>query len=187
MCARRRRKRTCKKTITPIPYFATLTTRLPDRDNFIFPARPQTELLKRRKKGEPAPPPRFSNRRDLHMSRSRFGLICKSTSPDWDQKITPAQAAKKKARRCPSVEKPVWVDLDVRTWSKSQTFFPGISKSPEKNPSAPPHQNKNPKFAGFRKCQKLDFSIPRPSQNFPLPTSEDRRNVRRNTQNAKKG
>ena len=96
MCARRRRKRACKKTITPIPYFATLTTRLPGRDNFIFPARPQTELLKRRKKGGPAPPPKFSNRRDLHISRSRFGLICKSTSPDWDQKITPAQAAKKK-------------------------------------------------------------------------------------------
>ena len=85
-----------KKTITPIPYFATLTTRLPDRDSFIFPARPQTKLLKRRKKGGPPPPPKFSNRRDLHISRSRFGLICKSTSPDWDQKITPAQAAKKK-------------------------------------------------------------------------------------------
>ena len=49
---------------------------------------------------------------------------------------------------------------------RAKRFSLKFPKAPKKSPSAPPHQNKNPKFAGFRKCQKLDFSIPRPGQNF---------------------
>ena len=132
-----------------------------------FPLVQKPSLLKRRKKEGPAPPPSFRNRRDLHIFRSRFGLICKSTSPDWGQNITPAQAAKKKNIPMSECLKTRLGPFGCVKMVQRPNVFPEISKSPEKKSPAPPHQNKNPKFAGFRKCQKLDFPIPHPSQNFP--------------------
>ena len=188
MCARRRRKRTCKKPITPAPYFATLTSRLPVRDNFIFPARPQNELVKRRKKGSPAPPPRFSNRRDLHISRSRFGLICKTTSPVWGRKNCPCTSHQKRRLGGVRVPKnpsgPIWM---CKNGPRGKRFSLKFPKAPKKSPRRQPPKKKNRNLLASESVKNLIFQFRTLAKIFPLPTSEMRETVRRNTQNAKKG
>ena len=188
MCAWRRRKRTCKKNNYSHPLLRNTHIKTTRPRQLYFSRSPTNRVAQKTKKRGTGPtsqilePPGFAHvpkpvRPNLQVDFPRLG-----------PKNYPCASRPKKGLGGVRVSKnpfgPIWM---YKHGPRAKRFSLKFPKAPKKTPPPLPTKIKTLNLQASESAKNLIFQFRALAKIFPLPTFEDRRNVRRNTQNAKKG